>query len=124
MEHDFWLARWQNKEIGWHKEDFHPKLVELGNSIFKQGSTVFVPLCGKSKDMVWLAQQGFNVVGSEISQTAVEAFFDEQKLQPKIHFVDGFSYYKSGPYLIILGDFFELKAAQLECCSGGMIVPL
>jgi len=116
MEHEFWLERWQNKEIGWHKENFHSKLVELGKSIFEEGSTIFVPLCGKSKDMIWLAQQGYKIIGSELSQIAVEEFFAEQNLQPKINQVDGFSCYQNGPYKIFVGDFFELKAEYFEDC--------
>jgi thiopurine S-methyltransferase len=42
-----------------------------------QGARVYVPLCGKSIDMVWLAAHGHHVVGSELSGLAVREFFDE-----------------------------------------------
>ena len=118
MEHNFWIERWNKKEIGWHKEDFHPKLVELGEAIFKQGSAVFVPLCGKSKDMIWLAQQGYSVVASEISEIAIKEFFAELELQPEIIQMDSFSCYQNGPYKIFVGDFFELKPSHLTGCEG------
>ncbi len=41
---------------------------------------VFVPLCGKSIDMLWLVQQGFAVTGCEISELAVEQFFTENSI--------------------------------------------
>ena len=34
-------------------------------------------LCGKSLDLVWLSQQGHNVVGVEISNLAAEQLFEE-----------------------------------------------
>ena len=43
---------------------------------------VFVPLCGKSLDMVWLAQQGHRVIGAELSQRAIDDFFAERGLAP------------------------------------------
>jgi thiopurine S-methyltransferase len=38
------------------------------------GSRVFVPLAGKSLDLVWLARAGHQVVGIELSPVAVEEF--------------------------------------------------
>lgn len=45
---------------------------------------MFVPLCGKSRDMGWLRAQGFTVVGAELSRLAVEQFFGELGLAPEI----------------------------------------
>ena len=39
-----------------------------------EGSEVIVPLCGKSLDMLWLAEQGYSVVGLEMVEEAVMAF--------------------------------------------------
>src|SRR3546814_12861307 len=46
------------------------------------GSRVFVPLCGKSLDMAWLAARGHRVLGVELSPLAVGQFFDENGLAP------------------------------------------
>jgi thiopurine S-methyltransferase len=72
-----WLERWREGRIGWHED--------AGNASLKKhwrasGRTVLVPLCGKSVDLVWLAAQGNRVIGVELSQLAVEAFFVEQQL--------------------------------------------
>ena len=42
---------------------------------------MFVPLCGKTLDMIWLAEQGASVVGCELSDLAVQQFFTENSLQ-------------------------------------------
>ena len=47
-----------------------------------EGCEVLVPLCGKTLDMHWLAEQGHGVVGLELVEQAVEAFFDEAGLPP------------------------------------------
>lgn len=72
-----WLERWREGRIGWHEES--------GNKALKthwraRGRTVLVPLCGKSVDLRWLAEQGNRVVGVELSALAIEAFFAEQAL--------------------------------------------
>ena len=40
-----------------------------------KGAAVLVPLCGKSLDLVWLAEQGHAVIGVELA----EAFVKEQQ---------------------------------------------
>jgi len=118
MTNDFWLQRWKNQQIGWHKNDFHPKLVALGETIFKQGSSVFVPLCGKSKDMLWFANQGYQVIGCELSKIAVDTFFSELNLPAVISKKGQFNCYQSGPYTIYQGDFFALPPEYLSRCNG------
>jgi thiopurine S-methyltransferase len=44
-------------------------------------SKVFVPLCGKSSDMLWLLAQGYEVVGVELSPLAAQGFFAENQLE-------------------------------------------
>ena len=80
MQQDFWLERWQKGETGFHQEQLNPYLGyfygEKGVSIEKrQTLKVFVPLCGKSVDMLWLARNGYEVLGIECSEIAVKAFF-------------------------------------------------
>ena len=86
MNAEFWHSRWQEKRIGFNQSAVNPLLM----SYFKQlnlpaGSRVFVPLCGKSIDMAWLAAQGYDVVGVELVETAVQAFFAEQNISPTVH---------------------------------------
>ena len=41
--------------------------------------TVFVSLCGDSGDMEWLCDQGYEVVGAELSETAVKKVFNRKQ---------------------------------------------
>lgn len=73
-----WLDRWAEGRIGWHQPG--------GNCSLKKhwpynGRRVLVPMCGKSVDLVWLEAQGNEVIGVELSEFAVRAFFDENDIE-------------------------------------------
>src|SRR5690606_7289998 len=83
MDPDFWRQRWRDNKIGFHQERVLPLLEKHWPSLgLATGSRVFVPLCGKSLDMAWLAARGHRVLGVELSPIAVEQFFDENALVP------------------------------------------
>ena len=85
MTPEFWHKRWQEKRIGFNQSAVNPLLVNYFDQLdLSAGSRVFVPLCGKSIDMVWLAAQGCDVVGVELVETAVQAFFIEHNIEPTI----------------------------------------
>jgi thiopurine S-methyltransferase len=73
-----------------------------------------VPLCGKSPDLVWLREEGLNVVGIELSRTAVEAFFNENHLSGKWTIEAGIPCCRAEGYKIYCGDFFKLANADLD----------
>ena len=65
MKPEFWKERWVRGEIGFHQAEVEPGLVtHLGGLA---PTRVLVPLCGKSLDLAWLATQGHQVVGVELS---------------------------------------------------------
>lgn len=72
-----WLERWREGRIGWHEEDGNASLKKHWHA---SGKRVLVPLCGKTVDMLWLEEQGNSVVGVELSELAVRAFFEENGL--------------------------------------------
>ena len=80
-----WSKRWQNNTTGWHLQRVNPILAQHYESYLKKDqdgkSTVFVPLCGKSIDMMWLAQQGNRVVGVEVVEQPCHDFFKEHNIQ-------------------------------------------
>ena len=85
MNSKFWQQRWQEGRIGFHQFDVNPELIKHFSTLaLPIGSRVLVPLCGKSVDVVWLAHAGYDVVGVELVETAVQAFFVEQKVIPTI----------------------------------------
>jgi thiopurine S-methyltransferase len=82
------------------------------------GSEVFVPLCGKSLDLLWLYQQGHKILGVEVSELAVDSFFSENGLTYNRFEKDGFQYYQVERLAILQGDFFNLTADHLKDVQG------
>ena len=119
MHEDFWQERWARNEIGFHLREVNPYLQrhwpDLG---LAEGAQVLVPLCGKSLDMAWLAGQGYRVLGVELAESAVIAFFAEQELTPEVDQYGAFRRYRAGAVELLCGDFFALQAADVADCSG------
>ena len=79
MEASDWLDRWEQDRIGFHQPSVSAYLQQYLPEIdLKPGATICLPLCGKAHDIAWIALQGFQVVGVELSGIAVKAFFSEQ----------------------------------------------
>ena len=50
MDAEFWKARWQSNEIGFHEGSTNTMLAKHWPTLkLPAGSQVFVPLCGKSR---------------------------------------------------------------------------
>ena len=110
-----WKKRWQQNQIGWHRLNFNQRMIDnLPNLNLNKGDSIFVPLCGKSLDMIYLANSGFKVIGVELSDTAVKDFFAENNLAYKIYKVDSFVVYKSDNITIYQGDIFNFKQEYLQ----------
>lgn len=113
-DNELWQQSWRDKNIDFHQKAVNPHLVRFWSSLgLAAGDRVFVPLCGKSLDMLWLAGQGHTVVGVELSPLAVRAFFRENKIQPTRRPVGSFTLWEHGRIGILCGDFFALSAADL-----------
>jgi thiopurine S-methyltransferase len=111
MEKEFWLDRWQEHKIGFHREDYNPQLVKyLSKLSLKQGDTIFVPLCGKTLDMVYALEQGYKVIGVELSSIAVKEFFAENNIAFERTKNEDFDIYRGLDKDITLycGDLFQL----------------
>ena len=118
MDHDFWQQRWRDNQIGFHQERPTPLLVEHWASLgVAPGARVFVPLAGKSLDLLWFAAQGHRVLGVELSQLAVEQFFAEHGLTPEISETRYGRHYRAGDVELIRGDAFALDAQALAGCD-------
>ena len=115
MDPDFWHQRWQARQIGVHQSAPHPFLERWWPSLnVAAGSRVYVPLCGKSLDMVWLSVRGYRVVGSELSSLAIEEFFGEQqRADVQIERQDPFERHRSGAFEIFVGDALQLTPELL-----------
>jgi thiopurine S-methyltransferase len=110
-----WLDRWNSGRTGWHEA--------TGNTGLKAhwprlapGSRVLVPLCGKSPDILWLAEHGCRVTGVELSEIAVRAFFSENALQYKTEEHGKLKRFVAAelPVEIFCGDYFGLDAEPFD----------
>ena len=114
MEASFWHEKWKAGHIGFHIDKPNPLLVSHIDKLqLKNNSRLFLPLCGKSLDIGYLLKCGFNVIGIELSEIAIEALFEQLTLEPKILEIDDFKLYQTHNLTIYVGDFFKLTAKTL-----------
>lgn len=118
MEPEFWIKRWQTGDTGFHRDEVNPALENFWPQVAPSLSEgVFVPLCGKSLDMRWLAARGHHVVGVELSEQAVDEFFAGEELNPSVRQEGAFVVKSAGLYEIWCGDLFALPKAALAGVS-------
>lgn len=118
MQADFWHQRWAANQIGFHQPQTNPYLQRYWPGLkLAPGSKVLVPLCGKSLDLSWLAGQGHQVLGVELSEKAVQEFFSDQGLEPLISQRRPFKVYSAETVEIFCGDFFSLRAEDAAGCT-------
>ncbi|KMT66013.1 thiopurine S-methyltransferase [Catenovulum maritimum] len=111
MQASFWHSKWDKGEIGFHLDQANPLLLKHFDSLaLTKGQTIFVPLCGKTKDIAWLLAQGLNVVAVELNKTAVEALFSELNVTAQITQLDELNLYKAKQLSVFQGDFFNLSS--------------
>ena len=112
---EFWHNRWMSKQTGWHRAEYNDLLVKHWSSIGAPAhGEVLVPLCGKSLDMVWLAEQGHTVVGLEMVEQAVLAFFQEQGLTSTSTEHERYTKHVHPPFTVFQGNVFELKPGTVK----------
>jgi len=118
VDNQHWLDRWKEDRIGFHEADVNRHLkTHLSQFALPAAASVFLPLCGKARDIAWLAQQGYEVIGIELSQLAIEAFFTENSLEFECFDTDRFTIYKSANISLLQGDFFDLRSEDLAACE-------
>lgn len=114
MDKEYWLNKWQKNDIPFHEENVTSGLVLFFNTLgLSDVDTVFVPLCGKSRDVEWLASQGLHVIGIEASPIACREFFTERNITPQIVKYNNFDIYQQGNIKILCGDLFDLQAGDI-----------
>jgi len=114
QDHNDWLRMWRKGHIDFHQHKVNPLLRRFWHTLAPPApARVFVPLCGKSLDLLWLAAQGYEVVGVELSPVAVKAFFDEGQLKPRKHKRGKLTRHETERITLLCGDFFRLSAEDL-----------
>lgn len=121
MTPEFWKNAWQKSQTNFTQKKPNPMLMHHFKALntFKNGR-VFVPLCGKSVDMLWFTSQGFDIIGVELSEIAVIQFFAENDLQALVSLhptTPNLTCYQSehqGQTLKIwVGDIFDLSTIDI-----------
>lgn len=119
MEADFWHRRWHKNEIGFHENE--------GNHLLKRyfddwqlpkNARVFVPLCGKTKDIAWLLLQGVSIVAIELNESAVQALFADLGIEPTIESHGALRKYSVENLVVYVGDFFALTSEDIADVDG------
>jgi len=114
MEKQFWLDRWEERQIGFHLPEVNAHLRKHWSALkLNAGDRVLVPLCGKSLDMLWLREAGHGVLGVELSGIAVEEFFADNALDMQAEAEDVFSSPQAPEIKLHQSDFFELQPEKL-----------
>lgn len=118
MDSQYWSQRWQDGRVGWHQDTVLPWLQKHWPTLaLDRGSRVLVPLCGKSLDMPWLAARGHQVLGIEMVPLAIEQFFADNDLQPRLSRDQaGLLHYTAGSIEVINADVFGVAPATLATC--------
>ncbi len=110
MKADFWHQRWKNNEIGFHEGNPNALMVKHFRALsLSPNDRVFVPLCGKTRDIAWLLSRGHRVVGAELSKLAIEQLFMELGVEPKIATSGEMLHFSAPDIDIYVGDIFDLS---------------
>ncbi len=118
MHEAFWQDRWARSQIGFHQEKVNGYLRRHWSTLgLASDAAVLVPLCGKSLDLAWLAEQGHRVIGVELAERAVEDFFAEREVQPQVSQRGAFKVYQAGKLEVLCGDFFALSTDDVADCQ-------
>jgi len=113
MDADFWHQRWEKNEIAFHEKKPNAFLRKYFNATMKDSNIVFVPLCGKTRDIEWLVSEGYKVVGVELSEIAIEQLLYTMKRTPEVTDMGPLRRYSSNNLNIFSGDIFNLSAEIL-----------
>lgn len=138
MEHSFWHSKWNKNEIGFHEPEGNALLVKYSHVLLnvksdtiesealvnesasseKTQKRIFVPLCGKTKDIAWLLSKGCEVVGAELSEIAITQLFEDLNLTPTIESSPKGKVYSANHITIFVGDIFKLTPEDIGEVTG------
>lgn len=114
MKAEFWHNRWEKREIGFHLSEVNPYLIKNFDVLkVSSGDRVFVPLCGKTNDIGWLLEQGFKVIGAELSEQAIQELFQNLGIAPTVSSHEKVKLYSSEGVDIWVGDIFDLTSKMI-----------
>jgi thiopurine S-methyltransferase len=128
--------QWSERRIGFHLSDVNPVIEKYAQHFLSPpsdptstaeetcaNSRVFVPLCGKTVDMVYLATTAHasEVVGVEGIRLALEEFAEENpslNIKTDSTMADGFERFEGDRILLLKGDYFNLDSTKTRGTFG------
>ena len=114
MESTFWHQRWENNQIAFHETEGNRFLIKHFDQLSLTGrSRIFLPLCGKTRDLHFLMSKGCHVIGVELSEIAIQQLFVELDIKPQIDSIAEFRHYHAPGIDIFVGDFFALTSVLI-----------
>jgi thiopurine S-methyltransferase len=114
VQPDFWLDRWRTAQIGFHQAAADRHLKSYWPQLkLPPNSRVFVPLCGKSLDLMWLRTSGHTVIGVELSPLALESFAMEHGIPATRRVLPDFDVFEADGFTLFRGDYFKLTPTLL-----------
>jgi len=114
MDAVFWHERWEKNELGFHQPQGNPLLIKHYKRLpIKQDARLFLPLCGKTRDIGWLRDKGFHILGCELSELAVQQLFEELEILPNVRDLGVCKQYSAKGLDIFVGDVFKLTPEML-----------
>ncbi|MEM9155558.1 MAG: thiopurine S-methyltransferase [Cyanobacteria bacterium P01_F01_bin.33] len=114
MDSSFWLQRWETNNIGFHRSEVNPALANHVSQLsLSKNSRIFLPLCGKTRDIAWLLSQGYRIAGAELIEMAIEQLFDELSIEPKISSIGEIRQYSAADIDIFVGNIFDISKGIL-----------
>lgn len=114
MQAQFWHDLWHKREIGFHLADTNPIILKHFEKLaLNKGNRIFLPLCGKTRDIHWFLSQGYQVVGIELHENAIIELFEEMQITPTITHEKSFKVYSAPQIKIFVGDYFVLDRETL-----------
>jgi len=112
MQPEFWKSRWSEGKIGFHEGTPNAFLARHASRIADR-RRVLVPLCGKAEDLAYLAAHDHEVIGIELVEDAVRAFFTEHNATPVVTRRGPLAIYTAGAITVLAGDFFVVTEADV-----------
>ena len=105
---------WKSNDIRFHQPIFNPLLQQfLPNLDLARLDTILVPLCGKSLDMNLLLDSGYKVMGVELSNIAIKAYFEARQVTATREKRGRFIIWRHKHIEIWCGDIFDLTSKDI-----------
>jgi thiopurine S-methyltransferase len=105
---DFWKIAWDEGRTRFHQADVNPALSKYFDP--NETTSCLVPLCGKSLDLLHLAEKFDKVVGVEMVEMPIIQFFEENN----IAFEKNGNVYRSEKIDLFMADFINDQYPDIE----------